>query len=74
MLIALLGALTPTPIAHLIGSWIGPQSWTGLLFPLGVAFFLSIALLHHRITEGRIHPVSLWASLLVFLSNGLFNG
>lgn len=73
MLIALLGALTPTPVAHLIGHWLGPQQWAGFLFPVSLAFFLSFALLHDRITEGRVHPVSLCASLVVFGSTALFN-
>lgn len=73
MLIALLGALTPTPVAHLIGHWLGPQQWAGVLFPVSLAFFLSLALLHDRITEGRVHAVSLWASVVVFGSTTLFN-
>jgi hypothetical protein len=73
MLIALLGALTPTPVAHLIGHWLGPQQWAGLLFPVSLAFFLSFVLLHDRVTEGRVHPVSLWGSLALFGSNLLFN-
>jgi len=73
MSIALLGALTQTPVAHTIGSWIGPQEWTGLLFPISGALFLSLILIHDYITEGRIHPLSLWVSALVFGSSVLFD-
>jgi hypothetical protein len=73
MSIALLGALTQTPVAHTIGSWIGPQQWTGLLFPISGALFLSLILLHDHITEGRVHPLSLWVSALVFGSSVLFD-
>lgn len=73
MLIGLLGALTPTPVAHMIGHWIGPQQWAVFFFPISLAFFLSFALVHDRVTEGRFHPVSVWASLLVFASSTLFN-
>lgn len=73
MSIALLGALTQTPVAHTIGSWIGPQPWTPLLFPIIGALLLSLILLHDRMTEGRVHPFSLWVSVLVLGSQGLFN-
>ena len=72
MLIAMLGALTPTPVAHVIGRWIGPQQWAGSIFPLSLLFFLSIAVIHDRIAEGRVHPVSLWVGVLVFVSNMVF--
>lgn len=73
MLIAVLGALTPTPVAHVIGHWLAPQPWTGIIFPLSLLFFLSFSAIHDRITEGRIHPVSLWGGLLVVVSNQVFN-
>jgi uncharacterized membrane protein YozB (DUF420 family) len=73
MLVALLGPLVPTPIAHLIGGWIGPQPWANLLFPVGQALILSLVLVHDHVTEGRIHPVSLWACLLVYVSDMIFN-
>ncbi len=73
MLIALLGALTPTPVAHLIGHWIGPEQWGNLFFPLSLAVALSVVLFYDRMTEGHIHPVSLWVSLMVFVSTVLFN-
>jgi hypothetical protein len=73
MVVAMLGPLAPTPIAHVIGSWIWPQPWAGLLFPVGQAFLLSLVLVHDKVTEGRIHPVSLWAALLVYGTDMLIN-
>lgn len=73
MLVALLGPLTPTPIAHFIGGWIWPRPWASLLFPVGQAFFLSLVLVHDRVTEGRVHPVSIWSCALVYASDMIFN-
>lgn len=72
MLIAVLGTLTPTPIAHMVGHWIGPQQWANVFFPVGVFLFLSLLALHDRLAEGRVHPVTLWIGALVWATNGLF--
>jgi hypothetical protein len=66
MLLALLGGLTPTPIAHLIGNWSTLQPWANVFFPVSLAVFLAIGPIYDRISEGRIHPVSLWGGLAVF--------
>jgi hypothetical protein len=42
MLLALLGALAPTPLAHLIGHWLAPRPLAGILFPIGALLFLSL--------------------------------
>src|SRR5262245_13910239 len=36
MLLAILGGLSNTPTAHLIGHWPALQPWAGLIFPLGL--------------------------------------
>ncbi|MFN8062240.1 MAG: hypothetical protein U0Q12_24020 [Vicinamibacterales bacterium] len=65
MLFAALAGITPTPVAHLIGHWVGPQPWADALFPLSEIFFVSLIALHERATEGRIHPMTLWLGALV---------
>ena len=65
MLFTVLGGLTPTPVAHIIGHWIEPQPWVGFLFPLSNLFFVSLIAVHDRVTEGRVHPVTLWLGILV---------
>lgn len=65
MLFAALAGMTPTPVAHLIGHWIGPQPWADALFPLSALFFVSLIALYERVAEGRVHPVTLWLGILV---------
>ena len=72
-LLAVLGGLTPTPVAHVIGHWSVLQRWTALIFPLGLFVFLSFSAIYDRASEGRIHPVSLWVGILVFVGSALFN-
>jgi hypothetical protein len=65
MLFAALAGMTPTPVAHLIGHWIGPQPWADALFPFSALFFVSLIALYERVTEGRVFPVTLWLGALV---------
>jgi len=67
MLLALVAGLSPTPTAHVIGTWPALHPWTGLIFLLSMIVFLAISPIHDRISEGRVHPVSSWGGLLVFV-------
>ena len=73
MLLAVLGGLTATPVAHIIGHWSVLQPWTPLIFPISLLCFLSMIAIGDRVIEGRIHPVSVWGAGVVFLSNLVFN-
>jgi hypothetical protein len=73
MLIGVVGVLTQTPLAHFVGYWLAPQPWVGLIFPISAVFFLSLSAVHDRVTEGRIHPVSLWVPLAIFALSVVFN-
>jgi hypothetical protein len=73
MLLAVLGGLTPTPVAHVIGRWRVLQPWALMVFPLSLLIFLSLSAIYDRFSEGRVHPVSLWGGLAVFVSNAAFN-
>lgn len=66
MLLALTGALMPAPIAHLTGHYAFLRG-EGFLTPLIVAAFLSAGAINDRIKLRRIHPVSLWIALAMFL-------
>lgn len=65
MLFAALAGITPTPVAHLIGHWVGPQPWADALFPLTAFFFVSLIAAYDRVTEGRVPPMTLWLGILV---------
>jgi len=64
MLLAVLGGLTPTPVAHAIGHWLSFQPWSLALFPISLVAFASLSAIYDRVSEGRIHPVSLWIPIL----------
>jgi hypothetical protein len=73
MLLALLGGLTPTPLTHVVGHWTMLHRWGTPVFAVSFLIVLSFGAIHDRATEGRIHPVSLWGALLVFLWTVFFN-
>jgi len=63
MLLAMLGGLTPTPVAHLIGHWTALQPWANVIFPVSFVLFVSSSAIYDRVPEGRVHPVSVWSLL-----------
>lgn len=65
MLLAMIGALTPTPLAHLIGHWPSLQARGGLIVVVTVLIVLSVSAIHDRVSEGRIHPVSICVPVLL---------
>jgi uncharacterized membrane protein YozB (DUF420 family) len=73
MLLALLGGLTPTPVAHVIGTWPPLLPWANVIFSLSLVVFLAIGPIYDRISDGRIHPVSLWGGLSLFVWTTAFN-
>ena len=73
MLLAVLGVLTGTPVTHVLGYWLAPQPWLPVMIPVSAVFFLSLSAVHDRMTNGRVHPVSLWVPLAIFASFFLFN-
>jgi hypothetical protein len=70
MLLALTGALMPSPIAHLTGHFAFLRD-KGFLTPLIIATFLAAGAIYDRIQLRRIHPVSLWIVLAIFLVDNL---
>jgi hypothetical protein len=67
MLLAVLGGLMPAPVTHLLGH-VGANR--GFIAPIVLVLFFSGAIFD-RITRGRIHPVSLWAGVALFLVTNL---
>jgi hypothetical protein len=67
MLLAILGPLMGAPIAHLVGHWDALRPWAGPIFPIANAVLLAVLPIHDRLTRGRIHPVSLWGAILIFV-------
>lgn len=44
-----------------------------MILSIAAVFFLPLSALHDKLTEGRVHPVSLWVPLLLVGSGLLFN-
>jgi hypothetical protein len=70
MLLALTGALMPSPVAHLTGHFAFLRD-KGYLTPLILATFLAAGAIHDRVTLRRIHPISLWVALAIFIVDNL---
>lgn len=66
MLLAVFGGLMPAPIAHLLGHYAFFHD-KPLFEPLLVGSFLANGAIHDRIARRRIHPVSLWVALTIFV-------
>ena len=67
MLLAMVGILTGPPFAHLFGHWPVLTAVTSFVqLPISI-LLLCVTAIHDRVTEGRIHPVSLWGALLLFV-------
>lgn len=58
--------LTSTPVAHVIGHWPVLQPWSPVIIPGSFIAFLSTSAIYDRVSQGRIHPVSLLVPLLLF--------
>jgi len=64
MLLAILTS-TGAPIAHLVGHWPALRAYP-VINPISSLLLLSLLAIHDRVSERRIHPVSLWGSISVF--------
>ena len=71
MLLAVIQPLAGEPIGHLTGHLIGhfPElqgSYPWVAAP-SMMILLSVSAIHDRVTMGRIHPVSLWVPIALFV-------
>lgn len=71
MLLAVTGALVPSPVAHLTGHFAFLRD-KGFLTPLLLLAFLSAGAVHDRVNLRRIHPVSLWIAIAIFVLDNLW--
>jgi uncharacterized membrane protein len=72
ILLAVLGILSQPPITHVIAHWPALHPWAPLLFPLSSAVFLAPSAIRDKVVNGRIHPVSIWVPIAVFVVQVLF--
>lgn len=66
MLLATVGSLIPAPLAHLIGHYPPLRAINGIIV-LPIALFLFASAVYDRLSRGRMHPVSLWGAILLFV-------
>jgi hypothetical protein len=66
MVLAVLGGLMGAPLAHLIGH--SPALRTmGPIVVIPIAIFLFANAIYDRVSLGRMHPVSLWGAVAIFV-------
>lgn len=71
MLLATVGGLMPAALSHVIGHSAFLRSFHPAIILIPWTAFLFAGALHDRIFRGRVHPVSLWVALLVWLWSNL---
>jgi hypothetical protein len=70
MLLAMLGVMTGPPLAHLTGRW-GAVAPALAQLPTTI-LLLATSAIHDLVTDRRIHPISIWVAVLLFLWVGLW--
>ena len=66
MLLATVGGLMPAPLAHLIGH-IPSLNAVAPVIVVPIALFLFASAVYDRVSFGRVHRVSLWMALTIFV-------
>ena len=66
MLLATVGGLMPAPLAHFIGHFPSLNKMPPIIV-VPIALFLFASAVYDRISLGRIHPISLWVALAIFV-------
>ena len=63
--------LVGEPVIHLIGHlaahWPALQGTAGIIAPVASLVLLSVSAIHDKMSQGRIHPVSLWVPVLLLV-------
>jgi hypothetical protein len=71
MLMATVGAMLNAPMAHLIATTPTLASIQAPIILLPIVLLLSANAIYDKITLGRIHPVSLWVAIALFVWDNL---
>lgn len=71
MLLATVGALLTVALAHIIGHSPVLRAIQAPIIVIPLFMLLFASTLYDRLTHGRIHPVSLWVALALFLWSNL---
>lgn len=66
MVLAVLGGLMGAPLAHLIGHSSALRTM-GPIIVIPIAIFLFASAVYDRVSLGRVHPVSLWGAIAIFV-------
>jgi hypothetical protein len=66
MLFATVGGLLPAPLAHLIGHFPSLREMVPIIV-VPIALFLFASAAYDRVSLGRMHPVSLWGAVMIFV-------
>lgn len=66
MLLAVIG-LVGTPILHMIGHWPALQPWFIVIVPVSAAALLSVSAAYDWVMRRRIHHVSIWVPIVLFV-------
>jgi hypothetical protein len=72
MLLVMLGVLTGPPFAHLFGHWSALGAATSIVQLPVTILLLSVSAIHDRLTERRVHPISLWVPPVLFVWFGVW--
>ncbi len=71
MLLATVGGLMPAALSHIIGHSAFLRGFHPAIILIPYTGFLFAGAVHDRLSRGRIHPVSLWVALAVFIFSNL---
>ena len=71
ILMATIGGLMPAALSHIIGHSPIFRSLHPAIILIPFTAFLIAGAIHDRLSEGRIHPESLWVALAVFVWSNL---
>lgn len=71
MLLATVGGLMPAALSHIIGHSPFLRGFHPAIILIPYVAFLFAGAVHDRLSRGRIHPVSLWVALAVFVFSNL---
>jgi hypothetical protein len=71
MLLATVGGLMPAALSHIIGHSSFLRGFHPAIILIPYTAFLFAGAVHDRMTSARIHPVSLWVALGVFVFSNL---